>query len=247
MSQDMGSGAAPGREPGRIQSALIRMFMREAKVCERQRLSEHFFSLRLEGAALRNVAWAPGQKIQISFGSAFATRTYTPTEWDSSNGRTHILAYAHGDGPGSDWTRTANVGDRCHLFGPRSSLDVARIPGGALLFGDETSFGLAMALGAHHPGQPPECIFEAHDAAEAVSVLAGIGLPGATVVGRDGEERHLQEVIRALDAHGRHQVAILTGKATSIQVIRRHIKERAGPARSIMSRAYWAPGKRGLD
>jgi len=247
MSGNQLSKVAVEREPGRIKKTLIQLFMREARLAERRHLGDRFFSLRLEGAALRRVAWTPGQKIQISLGSTFATRTYTPTEWDAANGSTRLLAYAHGDGPGSDWVRSSQVGDLCHLFGPRSSLDVEKMPAGALLFGDETSIGLAIALTAHHRENPPRCIFEVNAAQETLAMIPAIGLPGATVIERDAEGAHLQDIIRAIDAAPPRKVAILTGKASSIQRLHRHLKQNGGSARSVLTKAYWAPGKQGLD
>jgi NADPH-dependent ferric siderophore reductase len=247
MSENRQSKVTAEREPGRIKKTLIQMFMREARLAERRHLGDRFFSLRLEGAALRGVTWTPGEKIQISLGSTFATRTYTPTEWDAANGSTRILAYAHGDGPGSDWVRSGKVGDRCHLFGPRSSLDVEKMPAGALLFGDETSIGLAIALTAHHRENPPRCIFEVNAAEETLPMLSACGLPGATVIERDTDGTHLQDIIRAIDTAPPHKVAILTGKASSIQRMHRHLKQNGGSARSVVTKAYWAPGKQGLD
>lgn len=235
------------REPGRVGRAFARMFLREAIVRERIRPSERFFSIVLEGDALCDVAWTPGQKIQILLGPGLTTRTFTPTEWDAATGRTRILAYAHGDGPGSDWASSVAAGTPCHIFGPRPSLDVTRMPAGSVLFGDEASIGLAIALTAHHPDNPPRCILEVNAAAEAVPVLAQFGLHGATVVERDPAGLHLPSIARAIEGAGQHDTIILTGKATSIQAIRAHLKSAGRPGTPVVTKAYWAPGKRGLD
>jgi NADPH-dependent ferric siderophore reductase len=247
MSETRHSQIPAEQQPGRIRKTLIQMFMREARLAERKHLGDRFFTLRLEGAALRGVAWAPGEKIQVSLGSTFTTRTYTPTEWDATNGSTRILAYAHGDGPGSDWVRSARIGDLCHLFGPRPSLDAQKMPAGALLFGDETSIGLAVALAAYHRENPPRCIFEVNAEKETLPLLSAIGLPGATVIERDPDGAHLQNIIHAIDAAAPYKVAILTGKASSIQRVHRHLKQNGASTRSVLTKAYWAPGKRGLD
>jgi ferric-chelate reductase (NADPH) len=233
--------------PGRIRKVFLKLFMREARVGEHRRLSEHFHSLQLEGPALREVAWTAGEKIQISLGGTFATRTYTPTEWDATKGQTHILAYAHGEGPGSDWVRSARVGDRFHLFGPRPSVDVEQMPGGTVLFGDETSLGLALALSAQHRDNPPRLVFEVNSASETARVLDEIGLPNAQVIERDAEDGHFERVVQALEGASARGTIVLTGKAQSIQHVRKRLKLGESVKRPIVARAYWAPGKRGLD
>ncbi|UYY57002.1 siderophore-interacting protein [Sphingomonas sp. S2-65] len=119
------------REPGRLSKAMMRLWMKTATIVATERLADRFHLITLEGPALADVPWLPGQKVQIAMGSAFVTRTYTPVEWNPSTGRTCILGYAHGEGPGSAWLRTVAPGDECSIFGPRASLDLSRVRGPA--------------------------------------------------------------------------------------------------------------------
>ena len=82
---------------------LLRWLMRPARVAAVETLSPPFRLVHLEGEALRNVAWTVGQKVQVSMGSGLSARTYTPMSWDADSGRTRMLTFAHGDGPGSRW------------------------------------------------------------------------------------------------------------------------------------------------
>lgn len=234
------------RAPGAIERALTRMFVREARVFECERLSEHFYAIGFEGEQLRGAAWAPGQKLQLFMESGSATRTYTPTFWDAARGRTRILAYAHGDGPGSEWARGAAVGAPCRIFGPRASLDLTRATSPALLVGDETSIGLAMALRGNGD-RLAQCVFEVHSAVESVPVLAQLGLEDALVFERVAHSVHLDSVVQAIRARLQKRALVLTGNATSIQAIRKQLSVRAVRAPEILTKAYWAPGKRGLD
>ena len=99
------------RAPGRLGRALTGLWMKRASLVANEPVADRFHLITLEGPALRGVAWLPGQKVQIAMGSAFVTRTYTPIDWDPSAGRTRILGWSHGDGPGSAWVRTASPGD----------------------------------------------------------------------------------------------------------------------------------------
>lgn len=117
-----------------------------------------------------------------------------------------------------------------------------------MLFGDETSFGLAAALRECPPGAGAIHVFEASDVAESRPVLEAIGLGQATLIERIADDAHLAaaeaEVLR-LAASGAHFV--LTGKASSIQRVSRALKADRIVSSRVKTKAYWAPGKTGLD
>lgn len=237
---------------GPVTRTLLRWFMRPARVAAVERLSPRFRRVRLEGEALRDVLWAPGQKIQVAMGMGLAARTYTPVSWDVTGGATQLLAFSHGEGshgggPGSRWTAGLKAGDGCQFFGPRRSLDFTDHAGPWVLFGDETSFAVAlacrMALGSGF-----RCVFEVSDLAEARSVLDAVGLSDAMLIGRLAGEGHLAAVVDALSHTGGDAAHFaLTGRAPAIQQITRALKERGVAASRRKAKAYWAPGKSGLD
>ncbi|WP_404479018.1 siderophore-interacting protein [Novosphingobium sp. BL-52-GroH] len=232
------------RQPGAFSKALIRLFMKQATVAASEPVGEGFHLITLESPEFVGAAWVPGEKVQIALGSAFTTRTYTPIEWDATAGRTRILAYVHGScGPGSDWVRTARPGDACDVFGPRSSLDLTALPAPIVLFGDETAFGLALAA-----GQGAQCLFEVNSAEAAQPVLEHLGLGTSKLFARRPGDDHLPEIERLLAAPAASGAFfVLTGKATSIQRLRQTLKVLDVPATRIRTKAYWAPGKAGLD
>jgi NADPH-dependent ferric siderophore reductase len=234
--------------PGPITRTLLRWLMRSARVAAVETLSPHFRLADLEGEALRNVAWTPGQKIQVSIGSGLTARTYTPMSWDPDRGRTRILTFAHGDAPGSRWARALREGDTCQFFGPRRSLDLSGLESPLVLFGDETSFGLAAALRGRAQGAGAIYAFEVSDIAASRHVAEAIGLGQATLIERSAGDAHLAsteaEVLRSA-ANGAHFV--LTGKASSIQRVSRALKAAGVVSSRMKTKAYWAPGKAGLD
>ena len=248
LADDPQNSAPPLAQPGRVTRTLLRWLMRPAHVAAVETLSPHFRLVHFEGEALRNVAWTAGQKVQVAMGSGLSARTYTPMSWDADSGRTRVLTFAHGDGPGSRWASGLREDDTCQFFGPRRSLDLSGLESRVVLFGDETSFGLAAALrdcpqvdGAIH-------VFEASDVAESRPVLEAIGLGEATLIERTADDAHLAaaeaEVLR-LAASGAHFV--LTGKASSIQRISRALKAVGVLSSQVKTKAYWAQGKVGLD
>jgi NADPH-dependent ferric siderophore reductase len=236
------------RAPGRLSQALIRLLMKRATVVASEPLAAGFRLITLEGPALAGVAWVPGQKIQIAMGSAFVARTYTPIEWNAAAGRLCILGYAHGSAPGSAWVRGVKPGDECDIFGPRASLDARPLAGPLALFGDETSIGLGYALAHQDRARSVACHFEVGDADAGRRIMAALGLDDAILFARGEGDAHLSAMMAALPA----QVAagasfVLTGKAGTIQHVRQGLRQLAVPASRIIAKAYWAPGKTGLD
>ena len=239
----------PSRAPqGRVTRMLLRWLMRPARVAGIKTLSPHFRLVELEGEALRNVAWAAGDNIQVAMGSGLSARTYTPMWWDAGNGRTRLLAFAHGEAPGSRWASSLREGDSCQFFGPRRSLDLADLQAPIVLFGDETSFGLAAALRDSLQAGGALHLFEAADIAESRLVLDSIGLGHARLMARSADDTHLataeSELLR-LAANGARFV--LTGKASSIQRVGRALKAAGVASSRIRAKTYWATGKTGLD
>ena len=245
----MESPERPATEvPGRLSRALLRLLMRRATVIAVERLAGRFRLITLEGPALEGVAWVPGQKIQIAMGSAFVTRTYTPIEWNASAGRACILGYEHGDGPGSRWVRGVERGDTCDIFGPRTSLDASRTNGPLAVFGDETSIGLAYALTRQEPSRPVTCVFEVGDVESARQVAIQLGLGEALLLAREDGDAHLAAMEAAIPALvATNASCVLTGKAGTIQRLRQSLKRHAVPSARILTKAYWALGKTGLD
>lgn len=234
-------------EPGLVSRTLLRLLMKRASVAQVERWAEHFRLITLEGPALEGVSWSPGQKIQIAMGSAFVARTYTPIDWDASAGRTRILGFEHGDGPGSRWLRDVQPGDTCDIFGPRASLDTLHLTDPLALFGDESAIGLAYALALQHRPRAFRGYFETTDPDSARDVVARLGIGNVTLFHREAGDAHVDAMEAALPALVADSSFVLTGKAGTIQRLRQSLKRHGVPAKRIMTKAYWAPGKTGLD
>lgn len=236
------------KPPGRLSQTLTRLLMRRATVAAVEPLAPGFRLITLEGPALAGVNWTPGQKIQIAMGSAFVARTYTPVAWDGSEGRARLLGYAHGDGPGSAWLRALEPGAECDLFGPRPSLDVANLAGPVTVFGDETSMGLAQALSTQDGVKTSSPVLEVVDADHAKAVAARLGLKEAMLFQRTVDDAHLEAVAAVLASRAAAGASfVLTGRAGAIQKLRQGLKRQGVPSGRIAAKAYWAPGKVGLD
>jgi NADPH-dependent ferric siderophore reductase len=229
--------------------SLKRLVFRELMVTRVTHLSEHFERIDFASEALRGVRFAPGDKVQLSFDGG--TRTYTPFHFDGGGGSLSILLYLHGDGPSARWAKQLKAGDRAFAFGPRSSLELASATSPIALFGDETSFALARALReAGNETSGLACVFEVTDPRESRAVLDALELQNVELVERQGDDAQLSEVEARLRARLARDAAtrlVLTGKAQSIQTLRKRLKAEPMAHTEQRVKAYWSPGKRGLD
>lgn len=252
MMAPMSKAAAPppDRRLGRLESTVARWFTRSARVSEVRTVAENFRLITLAGESLQGAVWVPGQKVQLLLGG-WLQRTYTPLAWNAASGSFQLLAYAHGEYPGSQWVRQLEAGQPCSVFGPRGSLDLAALTRPALLFGDETSIGLAHALRFTPSGTDRvDVVLEVSSREAARSALDAVGITGAHVIERRSDDAHLPE-LEALVASLREKHAIegwvLSGKASSIQTLTQLLRRLGAPRSRIQSKPYWATGKEGLD
>lgn len=223
------------------------LFLRSATVSGVRRVSDRFLEIDLEAESFVGASWVPGQKLQIRPAKgSFATRTYTPIRWDEVTGATRIVAFTHGDGPGARWCRSAQVGQECEVFGPRKSIDLTELSGPVVFAGDETSVGLALALGTVPRISPVRHLFESTAPDELTEVLRGTGLlETATVLTKSegGFLAELRELVPASDPFD----LVLTGDTATIAAVRRDVKTWARKPSTTKAKGYWAEGRTGLD
>jgi ferric-chelate reductase (NADPH) len=173
----------------------------ETRVDAVHALSPHFRLVSLRSDALRRVAHAPGDKVQVRVGG-MAFRTFTPFRLGEGDDSLELLGYGARQRAGRPLARSVAPGDRCHVMGPRRSMDLAAIDRSTVFVGDETSLGLALALcGTPLGGLDTHFIFEVADAVEVRTVLEAMGrgmLQHAWLVERRADGAHLAEVETAL-------------------------------------------------
>ncbi len=232
--------------PGLLGQTVLRWLTHRATVVSAQSLTPRFRLITLRAAAFGQTDWANGDKVQVR-AAGMSFRTYTPFRLDGDRDEVHLLGYVHGTATGAQWLSHAARGDTCDVMGPRRSVKLDGAPDSATFFGDETSMGLAVALGhAVH-----RLVFEANDPDEGRHALAAVA-PGpasaARFIARTEGDSHLAQAETLLDegvAAPLHHV--LSGKASSIQRLRRHLVARGVQPARLVAKVYWAPGKKGLD
>ena len=105
---------------------------------------------------------------------------------------------------------------------------------------------MAATLVASRAHGSARVVLEVQDPDEIAGLLPGLGLATCTtLVRRSSDDGHLDEVVDAVVAHAAGARVFLSGRAPAIQRVQRSLRTRAVDV--TKTRAYWAPGKRGLD
>jgi NADPH-dependent ferric siderophore reductase len=189
-----------------------------------------------------DLAWTPGQHVRVVTDGLLTRRTYSVYDYDGTSLQLCVLD--HGDGPGARWGREARA-DQEVVFGrPEGSLVTQ--PGAYHLFaGDETAavaFGpMLRALG----DAPAYGVIEADTPADRLPVdltwRFREGAPAAS-------SATLVDAVRELDLPDEPGVAYVAGEARTVQAVRSHlVRERGWPRRSVVTKPFWTPGKKGME
>jgi ferric-chelate reductase (NADPH) len=191
-----------------------------------------------------------GDKLRVVVGAG-ELRTYTPFDWNASAGTASLLAYRRSEGSASQWLNSLQPGASCQLLGPQRSTPLDRLLRPALFIGDETSMGLAHAL-QHTSARTGDVslLFEVSSVSEMRHLLAAIDIKSATLVERAADDSHLEQLEHqwaTLVSRTDPRQFILSGRSSTIQHLSRSLKRQGKSPSQFMVKAFWAPGKRGLD
>jgi len=179
------------------------------------------------------------------------TRAYSPFTIDFEPGRLELLAYLNGDAPAAVWARTLQPDVACRVIGPCRSVQLNELQRPVLLFGDETSFGTALAMRATpRRWANVHFVFEVNDLADSRNVLRQLNLVDVDLIERRTDGAHVADIVatlfRALESEPTVQF-VLTGHADALPHLGRALKQRGVAASHLRIKAHWATGKRGMS
>ncbi len=204
-----------------------------------------FRSVRFEGP-LQKCRYTPGNVVEFRVNDT-DYRHYTPSSFDSEKGICEILFYLHDRGPGSAWASQLSIGDSLRLMGPGGRISFREASSRHIVFGDETSVGLGLAIQNECRARKAEVtiIIEADKTCHEF-----VGKNGPDWFSLDRQDPHWERLI--LDTAGKRGGFLtgtsfyLSGRAKSIQRLRNLLKENGVEARQIFTEPYWEEGKKGL-
>jgi NADPH-dependent ferric siderophore reductase len=192
--------------------------------------------------AAPGLEWTPGQHVRVAADGLLTRRTYSVWDYDGSALELRVLE--HGEGPGARWARTVRPGQEVVFGRPEGTL-VTRPSEYHVFAGEETA---AVAFGAmlRALGDAPAYgVIEADTPADRLPVdLTWCFREGAPAA----SSATLVEAVRALDLPAAPGTAYVAGEARTVQAVRDHlVRERGWPRRSVVTKPFWTPGKKGME
>lgn len=238
-----------------MKSRLLDRLLVAAQVHAIESLGPRLRLVTLTGPNLAGLDWQPGQhvRLQVAAGPAAVDwlvgtlRTYTV--WSYHDQTMQLVVFDHGNGPGAHWARTTRPGDELLLMKPQGTFVTAPAPY-HLFAGDETA---QAAYGPMLRALPPDArafgVLEIDSPEERLDLGPGTNLEWSYRRGRSAaSSERLVEAVRGLELPAEPGRAYLGGEARTIQLVRRHlIEERNWPRRSVLTKPFWTPGRKGMD
>ena len=228
---------------------LGRRMFRGGHIAELEALTPTSTRMRLAGPKLTGVTWEPGSHVRVKLG-VLTLRTYSVWDADPDQGWIDLVLFDHGtpDSVGRDWAESAVVGE--YVVAMRDPRAIPLRPAAAwhLFAGEETAAPAFGALMRAIPAEAPVLGVQ-----QADTTAGHLALPRPlTRIERNGasaaSSQQLVDAVAALDLPEDPGAAYLLGEARTIQMIRAHlVRDRGWDRRSILTKPFWTPGRRGLD
>ncbi|MFJ9628757.1 siderophore-interacting protein [Streptomyces sp. NPDC101175] len=198
--------------------------------------------LRVEGDGLAGLDVRPGQQVRVLVGG-LTLRTYSVWRHDPS-GAVELCVLDHSEGgPGASWGRSVRVGDQVRLRRPEGTFTLRPEAAHHVFAGEETaSVAFGAMLAALPEGARISGAVETASAADRLPLAHADRLDWLT---RGGTS--LPDAVRRL-APEPGGIAYVAGEARTVQAVRQVLVRDLGwDRRSVLTKPFWAPGKRGLE
>jgi len=216
-------------------------------VTETQYINPFIKKIRFKGN-LSGMDFQLGYAVAIRVGDN-DHRNYTASFSDIEKGILEITFHLHSDSPGSRFMNNLNVGNKLRISNPRGHKQYDNSVKTQLIFGDETSLGLACAFQPVLKGNQHQFQFYFELDEENKNVPQLLGLENYTIFPKNDTFRNKQltEQLPIFQTDGcLSGNYVLTGNARSIQTLRSVLKQKNIPNKNILVQAYWAEGKMSL-
>jgi NADPH-dependent ferric siderophore reductase len=228
--------------PAALLNPVLDLLTLRGTVTAAEPITARMRRLRVEGDALTGLDVRPGQQVRVLVGG-LTLRTYSVWRYDPS-GAVELCVLDHSEGgPGARWGKSVGVGDQVRLRKPEGTFTLRPDAVHHVFVGEETAsvaFGAMLAAlpqgariaGCVETGADADRLPLAHSDRINWLTRGGTSLPDA-----------VQEL-----APGPGGIAYVAGEARTVQQVRQVlVRELGWDRRSVLTKPFWTPGKRGLE
>ncbi|MGC0405199.1 NADPH-dependent ferric siderophore reductase [Streptomyces sp. SAI-126] len=227
--------------PAILNPVLDLLFVRST-VTSAEPITPRMRRLRVESDKLAGLDVRPGQQVRILVGG-LTPRTYSVWRYEPE-GAVELCVLDHPEGgPGAAWGRGVQVGEQVRLRKPEGTFTLCPDASHHVFVGEETaSVAFGAMLDALPDGARVSGCVETETASDRLPLRHSDRLDWLT---RGGTS--LPDGVRRL-APERGGVAYVAGEARTVQAVKQLlVRELGWDRRSVLTKPFWAPGKKGLE
>ncbi|MDV9174146.1 siderophore-interacting protein [Streptomyces sp. W16] len=198
--------------------------------------------LRVESEALAGLDVRPGQQVRVLV-TGLTLRTYSIWRYDPS-GAVELCVLDHTEGgPGARWGKSVGVGEQVRLRKPEGTFTLRPDASRHVFVGEETaSVAFGAMLAALPEGAGVSGCVETESGGDRLPLAHSDRLNWLT---RGGTS--LPDAVQRL-APEPGGIAYVAGEARTVQQVRQVlVRELGWDRRSVLTKPFWAPGKRGME
>jgi NADPH-dependent ferric siderophore reductase len=217
--------------------------LRDLEVSAIERLSPGFVAVTFRGDALADfTSLGFDDHVKLMFGEpgdGQVRRDYTPRRF-SREARALTIEFAlHGAGAASDWARTATVGQRLLVGGPRGSMIVPLALGWHLLVGDATALPAISRRLEELPAGSRVFVFVLADEADRRALASGAQVEAHWASSGEALLAALEGLALPAAESG---FAWGGGEASLMARVRQLLADKGVPKQHMRVSAYWKQG-----
>lgn len=222
------------------------------EVAETSLLTPSMRRLVLTAPGLEGLRYSAGQDLMLRVplvGDKVVNRRYTIRSFDPTRRTVTVDVSLHAAGPGTDWVRSAGIGDRIDAIGPRGKISVRPDAAWHLFVADETGLpGVLAMIEVLPPGSTALAILEIDGPAdELVPVRHEVQRLDVRWLYRRGESvpgdpALMLEAVGAVALPGGTGHAYVAAEAGVVRAVNRRLAESGLGPDHVSAKAYWRRG-----
>ncbi|MEU0407930.1 siderophore-interacting protein [Streptomyces griseorubiginosus] len=228
--------------PATVLNPVLDLLFVRGTVTRAEPITSRMRHLRVESDKLAGLQVRPGQQVRVLV-AGLTPRTYSVWRYDPF-GAVELCVLDHPEGgPGAAWGRSVEVGEQVRLRKPEGTFTLRPEATHHVFVGEETaSVAFGAMLDALPEGARISGCVETETAADRLPLRHSNRLDWLT----RGDDSLPNGVRRLAPEPG--GIAYVAGEARTVQSVRQVlVRELGWDRRSVVTKPFWAPGKKGLE
>jgi len=222
------------------------------EVTDADALTPTFRRVVLTAPGLDGLRYRAGQDLMLRVPQAdgrVVNRRYTIRDADPASAAVTIDVSLHGAGPGTDWVRSARIGDRIDAIGPRGKITLQEDADWHLFVADETGVPATLAMiEVLPPGSLATALLEVDTSADEQGVRSGrnggVDVRWVHRMGRSepGDADPIVGALAEIASPAGLGHAYVAAEAGVVRRVRAALSARGLGEAEISAKAYWRRG-----